>query len=521
MIDSDDTEVSSRPVDPRDALFATDEMSEGLGRRAGEASLLLLGMAVLRGVLQLGTIAILARLVSPAEYGVFAMAIPVVMLGTALSNFGLPQAIVQRRTIDHSMVSTLFWLNVAFAAIAAVVIALLGWPMSAALNTPAVLPVFWVVGLIVLFSAMSGQYIAILRRTLRIRQIENTLLFGEIVGVAVAVAVALAGGGYWALVLQQIVQQAAALVVFVFRTGWVPSGPLAARPREAMDALAFGGFVAGSSMLIRFTDYAGNLVAAGAFGEAVAGLFYRARNLSKIPQRKVLTPLSGTFVPALSRVQDDPAAFSEMFVRLISRASLLSLPATVLLATGSDPLVAILLGPDWAGSAPLLAWMSLMTLTAPLQSGLQFVMIARGQSRMLFVVSIIRLVAVGLALVVGATAGLIPMVAAFALIEAAVTLAVQVPVALKCSPLNFNAIWRASLFDTVYAIVVAALVMAVVKALPDLPDILTLCCIGAAIGLAFGVRVLCSAALRRDVLRAVKSLSNMASRRMRSPGTTV
>ena len=80
---------NSGTPDPRDALFDTTEVEKGLKRKTAAASFLILTMAALKTVQQFAAIAILARLIPPSEYGIYALVVPAVMLGMALSTFGL------------------------------------------------------------------------------------------------------------------------------------------------------------------------------------------------------------------------------------------------------------------------------------------------------------------------------------------------------------------------------------------------------------------------------------------------
>ncbi|WP_165971761.1 lipopolysaccharide biosynthesis protein [Meridianimarinicoccus aquatilis] len=498
-------------ADPRDAIFDTTEMEQQLGRRAGRASIFVLAISILKIAQQIGSIAIIARLIPPEDYGIFAMALPGVMIALALSNFGLPQAIVQRRTINHMHVSALFWLNLAFASVMMVVLAALAWPAAAYYGEPRVVPVFQVISLSLLFSAMSSQYLSILRRTLRIRAAELSTLVAELLGLAVAVIAALWGLSYWALVLQQLVTPILKTVFMAVQCRWWPSAPHNVRFRDAMGSVSFGGFVAGFAILHRLTEYSGTVVAGSFFTPAAAGLFYRARNLAGIPPLRLIIPLSGVFVPTLSRLQDTPEEFRRMFVRLISRANLALLPIAVFVAAASDPLVALLMGPDWSEAAPLLFWMSLFTLREGGTSGLQFAFIACGKSRALFGFAALRLVLVAGALAAGAQHGLLAMAVAYTLCELLITLPLMVAVAHRVTPISPRVFLAGSGLDMILAAALAAvLAWGVAPLVTGLPVLAQLVVLGAAVAGVYGVRVAISKDLRGDVRRVLESVLRRA-----------
>lgn len=489
-------------------------MEQGLGRKAGKASVFVLGISVLKVLQQIVSIAIIARLIAPGEYGIYAMALPGVMIAMALSNFGLPQAIVQHKTITHARVSALFWLNLAFALIITIALIVLAGPAAEYYGEPAVKPVFQIVSLSLLFSAMSSQYLAILRRTLQVRAAEVITLVCEIIGLVVAIAAAFAGLSYWALVLQQIVTPLLKTVVMAVRTGWRPSGPHKVPFLDAVDSVSFGGFVAGFSIMNRLTEYVGTVIAGAMFGTAATGLFYRARNLAGIPPKRVMIPLSGVFVPTMSRLQDSPEELQAMFRRLVSRANLILLPVAVLIAAGSEPLVALMLGPDWSAAAPLLLWMSIFTFREAGSSGLQFAMIACGKSKPLFFFSAFRLLMIAAVMYASARYGVIVMTAAYMLAELFVTLPLMALVAQRVTPITLKVFARSCLADMVFAAVLAlALIFGLNPLLVETPAVLQFAAVLVALAAAYGVRIAVSADLRRDVLRALSGITDKLKRR--------
>jgi len=493
--------------DPRDAVFDTIGMEKGLGRRAGRASMIVLAAAVLRGLLQVGSIAIIARLIPPADYGIYAMALPAVMIGMALSNFGLPQAIVQRRTITHLHVSALFWLNLGLAVLIAGVLFALAGPMATFYGEDRVTPVLQAISLTLLFAATTGQYTAVLRRTLRIRQIEIMTLSAEFLGLAVAVTAALNGLSYWALVLQQFVTPMLKTLFMAVYTRWLPSGPQHVQFRDALESARFGGYLAGASILTRLTGYLGTLIAGAFFGPVGVGLFYRARSLAVLAPQRVTDPLGGVFVSTLSRLQDDGEGFRRMFVRLISRANLTILPLAVFVAAGATPLVAVMLGPTWSEAAPLLFWLSVFSFRQGIATGLRTALIAQGQTRTLFLFGIVRIVVLSLSTAIGATMGsLLAMTIAYTLCELFVTLPILVAIAIRRTPLTVMSFMQASGFDILLAFALAgALVFGLMPPLQGLPALVQLAGLGLAIALAYGVRIGLSAGLRDDVLRVLRN----------------
>lgn len=486
---------------PRDVFFDTTTMNRKIGRQAGNASAFILLMSAFKILQQFGGIAIIARLVPPDEYGIFALAMPVVAISLSLSSMGLPQAIVQSRTISHMQVSTLFWINLAFATLAAGIVFACAGFAGEVFHEPRVTPVFQVIGLSILFGAVTGQYASIMRRKLRVKVSEFLILCGETVALIIAIMGALAGMGYWALVLQQILGPLISMVLMMIVTKWLPSSPLHARFGEVREALSFGGYIAGMSIVTQLTQYAGIMVIGTQGNPANTGLFQRVRLLSEMPLRRVLIPLGNAFIPTMSRLQDDPEALRTMFVRLISRANLVVLPIAVLMAAGAVPIVAILLGETWEGAGPLLFWMSLFAFRASANSGLQNALIACGKSRPLFFNSLLRLAIVGLTLYISSDYGLLVMTASYAVVEFIITMPMMVFLAVRHTPITASCIRRSSGLDLLIAMTITAgLVFIANPLLAPLPALWHLTILIGLTGLCYAIRIGFTKSMRADVL---------------------
>lgn len=483
----------------QDRLFRTDDLVGGGDGRLGMAAVLILAFAAIKFVFQFGSTAVLARLIPPAEHGVVAMAMPAMAIAMALSQFGLTQAVIQRREISHELVSTLFWFNAALGLFFALLVAALGFPAATFYGEPRVTPVFAALGLSVLLSAMLAQYTALLRRRMRIREIEVAgliALFGSF-GIAVA-AVLIWDMGYWALVLQQVLLPLINFAILIINLRWIPANPLRSSFAEARSSLHFGGHMTIYSIVIQVAHSASTVIVGRMFGDAMTGAFYRSLNLANLPQRQVLSALSGAFIPGMSRVQDDPAALSALYARLVTRTDLIMMPVAILLATAADLVVAVLLGPDWSASAPILAWMSVLPAQATISGASAWLLLTRGKTLVLMRSSFVTAGMILGALLIGAQFGVVALTALY-MGSLLLRLPMMFRLVARHTNLSFGTVARPFLGSLAFALPVAGAIWALRAWLPAMSGFAELMVVIGVLLAAYGLRVLVDPVLRREV----------------------
>ncbi|WP_238547667.1 oligosaccharide flippase family protein [Meridianimarinicoccus roseus] len=491
-------------TDPRDAFFDVSALKAGMESRAGRASILVLAMAGLKLVLHLGSTIVLARLIPPEEFGIASLAMPIAVIAMNLSQFGLAQPIVQMPTVTHRLVSTLFWVNLLLGALFGGALVAGSGAAARFYGVPEVGPVFAVLGLSVVMTAILTQYIAILRRKMHIRLLEYGALAAFALSVAAAVVAAFLGASYWAVILQQVLQGVLTVAIFAFHTPWLPSRPRLRDLREARSALSFGGNVALSNLLEQASHALPVILIGRLYSPLEAGLYQRSSTLARLLPTRAVSPLASVFVSSLSRVQDDPAAFRSLFLRMMTRLNMIMMPIGVLAFTCADIVVPVVLGQDWAASAPILAWLCLMLLQNTLDQGVNWALIASGASRSLTAISALSLVIVCVAMYAIGNGGDIVLIAMVLMLS---NTFVRQPVlawlGITHTHLDLETVIRGYLLDLGLAVVAIVLVTAVRGSIVGGGDFVELAASIAIVVLLFAARVMANAELRADVLKLV------------------
>jgi PST family polysaccharide transporter len=386
-------------------LFETDHLVRDLKARSVRGGVAALGAQAGKLLLQIAATVVLARLLTPRDYGLIAMAAVVTGFLGLFQDMGLSVATIQRERITHREVTALFWLNAAIGLGIALGAVALAPAVAWFFGEPRLGPVVAALALAFLLGGVSVQHQALLRRQMRFGRIALVETAAMLAGTAAGIGAAAAGLRYWSLVVMQLVTSAATLLLSVLLCPWLPG-----RPRRGADVkglLGFGAHLAGSSVV----NYLGKSVDAALlgwrWGPTPVGLFGNARRLMQLPITQLHAPVMQVALPALSRIAHDPERYRAAYLRLVDKLLLLAMPGVACLIATADWFVALLLGPQWTESGRLFAILGIGALVEPLCSTTGWLLISQGRLREMLLAGVcdaaLRFALVALALPWGAT----------------------------------------------------------------------------------------------------------------------
>jgi O-antigen/teichoic acid export membrane protein len=300
--------------------------------------------------------AIMARLLDPADFGLVAMA----TIGTGIyglfATAGLSSATVQQATITDEQISTLFWINLGVGILLAIMCAASAPVLVAFYHEPRL---FWVtvaIGAGFVLNAAGVQHSALLQRQLSYVTLTVVELLSQVGSIVAAIGMALAGFGYWALVAAAIVAPAISSACMWLATAWIPGAPRSGRATLPM--LRFGGTMTLNGLVV-YVAYNLDKVLLGRFwGADALGIYGRAYQLVTIPTDNLNWAVGGVAFSALSRLQHDPVRLRNYFLKGYTLVVSLTIPATIFCAFFSKDIVLLILGPKWLEAAVILRLLS-------------------------------------------------------------------------------------------------------------------------------------------------------------------
>lgn len=331
--------------------FQTDRIYNNLrGKTLHGASATLFAQSFSFIVSMSGTI-VLARLLTPGDFGLIAM---VLVFSLLLQNFGFngfTELTIQRPHITHRQISTLFWMNVVINSILALLFIAVSPFIAHFYREPRLILMIAVIAPSILFSSLATQHLALLQRNMQFNKTAILTIVASSVSVATAILLAYRGFSYWALAIRwaalPFITAIGAWILCRWRPG-LPAKDPEIRPMIRFALNTYGNFV---------VDYFGRnidkLLLGKYFGTQALGFYDRAYQLSNMLPNQLVPPITNIAVAALSRVSDSPEKYLRSYLEAISLLAFIGMPASAILVLTGRDLIYLLLGPHWSTAGRL------------------------------------------------------------------------------------------------------------------------------------------------------------------------
>ncbi|HWQ92134.1 MAG TPA: lipopolysaccharide biosynthesis protein [Clostridia bacterium] len=314
-------------------------------------------------VIQLTSTVILARLLSPADYGVMAMVVAVTAFAGLFRDLGLSSAAIQKQLLTHSQQSSLFWINVALGTALTGLLAGLSPVVSWFYQQPEVLWVTIAMSGTFLISSLSTQSGASLLREMRFGRQSMAGIAGALITMLVAVGLATHGFRYWSLVWGQIAGAITTTSLLILLSPFRP-GPLH-HGEGLKEILRFGANVTAFDLVNYFHRNLDNLLIGRFWGSDALGFYSRAYTLLMFPISSFRGPINAVAFPAMSKLQGEPQEFRSYYLQVTSLIAFLSMPCTAFLFVASSPVIELTLGKQWLGVVPIFSWLAIAAFIQP------------------------------------------------------------------------------------------------------------------------------------------------------------
>ena len=371
-----------------------------------------------RGVVQILSLAstlLVARLLTPEDYGVMALAAMWTYIILMVAELGLGAAIVQFRDLDERELNTCFWLTLGLAGFGYFVLYAAAPAIGAWFGNPTLSPVLRVLGLTLPLAALRAVPDAMLRKRLELDKVSKAEIASAVAAMPLVLGTAWAGGGVWALVAGAlIVPLVQGAMTFRF-VGWSPG--LRIGGSRLPSIIRYSLAALGARLCWALYYEADTFVLGKVAGGAVLGFYSMAKQLALLPVDKIYLVVNQLAPPLMAELQADRHAMGTALLRGLRLVAWTTFPMTIGLALVAGDLVHIALTDKWSPAVPIIYVLCIYAAIRSVALLLPSVLMAQYRARFVFGYNVLLLGLMPVAFWIGARwAGAIGVAAAWALV---------------------------------------------------------------------------------------------------------
>jgi O-antigen/teichoic acid export membrane protein len=364
-------------LSPGYRTFARPAVGE-LKRKSMRGGAVAVGAQGAKLVLQTGTVMLLARLLSPEDFGLTGMAATLTGFLGLFRDAGLAAATVQRPEVTHEQLSTLFWINVVVGAGLAAFTIVMAPALARFYSEPRLFWIAVVTGTAFVFNGLIAQHGALMSREMRFATQARIDLTALAISSAAGVVMAFLGWRYWSLVAMGVVAPVVSAAGVWLAVPWVPGPPR--RNCGVLSMLHFGGLATLNNFFVFLAWNTDNILLGRFWGAQALGFYGRAYQLATLPVQQWTGTLSGVALSGLSAIQHDADRLSRSFLRAYSLLLSVTLPIALTCPLFAEEIIYILLGPKWMEVVPIFRLLAPTSLVFAIANPFSWLVMSTGRA---------------------------------------------------------------------------------------------------------------------------------------------
>lgn len=341
---------------------------------------------------------ILARLLTPYDYGCIGMLSIFMVLAETFIDGGFGSALIQKKRPTQEDYSTIFWWNLGMAFFMYVLLYVSAPAISRFYDIPLLCDVLRVQGLVLFIYAFNIVQRNQLKKKLNFKVLSIVTITTSLTALAVTIYMAYKGLGVWALVAQNLITAAIPALVFWFFIKWRPV--ITFSKQSFKELFGFGFYMFLTHLVNRFGQQLQGLLIGKVYSPATMGYYSKAHSVEKLASNSISKVMTEVTYPLYAEVQDDRTKMIAMIKRLVTTLSYLTFPLMFILILLAKPLFMLLYSERWLVSVPYFQILCVAGLPNCLQSVNLQTISAIGKSRTMFLWTVLKRV-LGIAAIVG------------------------------------------------------------------------------------------------------------------------
>ena len=331
---------------------------------------------------------ILARLLSPKEFGLIGMVTVFIAVSESFINSGFSNALIRKKNCTQDDFSTVFFFNLAVGFLFFFLLLLIAPAISSFFNEPELKAVVRVLAIVLIIDSVT-----IIQRTILTKRIDFKLqtrisVIASVCAGIIAIILAYSGMGVWSLVVQTLVRQAINSLLLWLWNRWTPVRVFSRN--SFRELFGFGSKLLASGLIDTLYRNIYQLIIGKYFSATELGFYTRAHQFEALPSRNITNVMTRVSYPVLSQMQDDPDMLKAGYKKMIRSSMLVTFMVMLGLAAVAEPLIITLIGEKWRTSIIYLQMLCFSGMLYPLH-GINLNMLnVKGRSDLFLKLEIIK-----------------------------------------------------------------------------------------------------------------------------------
>ncbi len=331
---------------------------------------------------------ILARLLTPYDYGCIGMLSIFMVLADTFIDGGFGSALIQKKRPTQEDYSTIFWWNLGMAALMYAILFISAPVIARFYNTPILCVVLRVQGIVLFTHALNLIQQNKLKKKLNFKLLSIVSIVITVINLVITIILAYKGFGVWALVAQNLIGSALYSLIFWFYVKWRPSWIFSWKSfKELFD---FGFYMFLTHLINSFSGQIQGLLIGKKYNPSTMGYYSKASGTESLASHSISSIMTQVTYPLFAEVQDDKVVLSNMIKRLSMTLSYITFPMMFILLLCAKPLFVLLYSDRWLQSIPYFQVLCFAGLAGCLQSANLQAIAAIGKSKTMFVWTLLK-----------------------------------------------------------------------------------------------------------------------------------
>jgi O-antigen/teichoic acid export membrane protein len=359
-------------------------MTSVFARMAAGATWMVL-LKLVERLVGLASIAVLARLLIPADFGLVALATAIVAVLEVLGAFSFDIALIQKRDASREHFDTAWTFNVIVGTVACGILLLLAPGIAAFYDEPRLAPVVLALSAAPLIGSLENIGVVAYRRDMEFHRDFKFLLTKKLLAVGLTLVLAVVLRSYWALVAGILAGRLAGTVLSYMIHEYRPRLSLSRRK----ELMGFSAWLLATNVASFVSNRSGDFIIGKTVGTAGLGVYGIASEISNLPTTELVSPINRAVFPGYAMMSHDRRVLSDGYFRVLGLIAAITIPAALGIAYTADVFVPLVFGSKWMEAIPLIKVIAFYGIIQALQNNIASVHYALGKPRIVTIMGIV------------------------------------------------------------------------------------------------------------------------------------